>query len=393
MNRARQYARRVSSSQTRKLVFAKRLLRNAERHAESASLFGPAEAVMAAQDAIELVLWEAAKHLGAQPKAQNFMNVVLAVPSARDRHRKQLDGLNELRVGAKHFGTVPDAVEARRAVQSAWAAASDVCSTELGRDLARVFLAEALDNQYTATLLAEAEQRLDDDDAQELVVCLAGAYRLAQMQITAALGDARFVALHEENELVTRLRRDGNADAARRVAEQLAKFASRMRDAVSLLALGLAPEDLVLMESALPRVSFRGDGRIVPGPYRDHEPSAEERRTIFLAVLGLAERADRVDAAHQQAAFHTPAAKEADAFLGDPTDEQKRILLARLQPGRRYFTTGGGGGLTPKGYTHVSLFGWSAAVEENAFDLGRGGGGGAAGAQRRRPRMRRRRDS
>lgn len=361
----------MSNGPIRKLVFAKRLLRRAEALIESASLFGPAEAVMAAQDGVELVLWEAAKNLGSQPtgnKARNFMEVVDAVPTARDRHRKQLDELNKLRVSAKHDGTIPDIAEARRVIGEAWRAASDVCQSELTLDLAHVHLSELLENRYTAELLSEVEDRLDESDTWGTVVRMAGAYSLMRKQIAAALRDARFFENSEEERLVAALQKrrrdDDGTRAARKVAEQLQKFAERVQETLSLIALGLGPEDIALLQSVLPHVTAGSDGRLHAGPARDYEPTVAELRRAFLILVDLAERADRV-AVRRALPFGSSPLREADAFLGDPTDLEKRVLLSRLRPDRTYSISSGGS--SRAGYLTVRLFGWSALVEEDAF--------------------------
>lgn len=351
------------------IALARRLLLNARRRLYDADPFAASEAVIAAQDAAELLLLAIAEVKGIEMAPKEGFASVLGKLAAKEKtvavFVAGLERLNHLRVGAKHKALRPSDPAARESLEHATVAMRTLAQQLLGIDVDRVSLGDWLEHRGVASALARAEGHLDawkDADREGFLDALAEALHFARLH-AAWLVDAK-----RPPDFVEQLRRERTRDSSR-AAEQLASLVTgefaELAKSLNDLRMGIDPEDARLWAELLPNVTLSHAGKFFhvasPSIY-DARFDEQSARRLYLSVLAFAERLDgRHPPLHPDGLSVVRSARDAPARFGSG---EWATVIGHIREGQLYRS---GHGAEQEGYRKVLLFGLSAEVPADAI--------------------------
>lgn len=167
-----------------RLLGAKYIFRQGVEFSEKGRPYSAGMAVLAFQDATEMVLRVVAEHLHAPIKENIAFNQLLdaidGLGKGKLSHRSSLNQLNRARVNFKHFGLEPKPEDIKKFRGDLEGFFPNALSLFLGVEFHELSLVQLLRHRRSANWLHKAEQALVSDMLEEAARCSAVAFQLAR---------------------------------------------------------------------------------------------------------------------------------------------------------------------------------------------------------------------
>lgn len=162
----------------RRLMYSKYLLERANTLKRESNDLAAADAVLAAHDGVEMLMRVITDSIKAKPPDQfmQFWKNVTDVTASTPPHKSTMERLNNLRVGFKHLGNLPNPSVVNDLLPIVTAFCYEVCRTYLGVDLERVSLADAIPNDVARNKVKEAEAAFAAGDKEATFTALGLAF-------------------------------------------------------------------------------------------------------------------------------------------------------------------------------------------------------------------------
>lgn len=274
---------------TSRLVLSRYLYDKALSTWESGESFSMGLAVSLAQDAVESMLNELALRFEiAIPSRATFYNLVEKVRGCQRLPKplpyfKDIQALNDCRVGFKHHGNIPDEQTARRHIDHAGYFLAAVCRDMLETDWDRISLADAVQEPDIRGRIKAAEHALASDDFDGCREQCSLAHHEIEIRVARVLPRIpEFLNFHR-------------GDPQDQVIEAMLGLANALSEEVAIVSLRLNRMDVARFEALIPRPQvspFGGSVQFVDRQRRDvsHEDMRFCLRHVTQAALRYQER-------------------------------------------------------------------------------------------------------
>lgn len=186
------------------LLLCRQLFVEAERFLLQGERCSLGLAVSVTQDAIELFVRSAEKHIGmslSKDKA-GFTDVVNELSkelSARGGeplpYRSKLEDINKARISFKHYGLSPTKEDAIRLVDYGEAFLADATRNIFNVDFLSLSYVDLIANSTLRTLVTQAKVHLEESRIEDSLCCSAQVVKLAMMEMERALPSTRIFNL------------------------------------------------------------------------------------------------------------------------------------------------------------------------------------------------------
>ena len=251
----------ISEHLVDRLVCAKYIFESGADVLDRGTPYAAGVAVLAFQDAAEMVLRVIAEHLHAQIKENTAFNQILdeidKVSPGKLTHRTALNQLNKARVNFKHLALAPrdeDVVKFRRDLDGFFASATNAY---LGLDFSSLSLSSLISHRRTRNWLQRAEKAFEAEQYRGcLECCAASAHIFQSYQEHSSARDRRGIDLRVSSDSMDVLR------LARDVSNGLQDRLSDIQDQIDMIGAGISYADFRRFQDLTPRVSIYGNGRL-----------------------------------------------------------------------------------------------------------------------------------
>lgn len=286
----------ISEHLVDRLVCAKYIFESGADVLDRGTPYAAGVAVLAFQDAAEMVLRVIAEHLHAQIKDHSAFSQILdeidkAAPG-KLTHRTALLQLNKARVNFKHLALAPrdeDVVKFRRDLDGFFPTATNAY---LGLDFSSLSLSSLISHRRTRNWLQRAEKAFDAERYGECLACCAASVEVFESyQRRSSAVDRRRVNLRVQTDSrdVMLLARD--------VSNELQEQLSDIQHQVDMIGAGISYADYRRFRDLTPGVSIYGSGKLEFQSRGSSSASAEAAlfclgfsRTMILRMEGQYKR-------------------------------------------------------------------------------------------------------
>jgi len=182
----------LSPDVVKRLSYSKYLLRRAASLHREGNELATAEAVLVAHDAAEMLMRVVADFVGAKPpeKFMQFWQHVVDATGTAPPHKAAMDRLNNLRVGFKHLGNLPNPRVVGDLLPIVTAFCHEIASLYLKIDFEMVSLADLIANDEARKNVKDAELAFANGDKQTAFFALGLAYDKLHEDASKRLGVA-----------------------------------------------------------------------------------------------------------------------------------------------------------------------------------------------------------
>jgi hypothetical protein len=162
----------------KRLTYSKYLIRRAKFLQEAGNELSSAEAVLAAHDAAEMLMRVVIDHLGINPsdKFMDFWKLVKDKTGSDPPHKGAMDRLNNLRVGFKHKGNLPNSGVVADLMPSVAAFCAESAEQFLKVDYESVSLIDLIPNAEARDKVKEAEKAKAEGKIPDALLALGIAF-------------------------------------------------------------------------------------------------------------------------------------------------------------------------------------------------------------------------
>ena len=217
-------AQSLSADLLRRLTFSKYLLRRADSLHREGNELATAEAILVAHDAAEMLMRVVADAVKAKPpeKFMQFWQNIEDQTGKPPPHKAAMERLNNLRVGFKHLGNLPNPTTVGDLLPIVTTFCYETAGRYLNLDFETISMADLIPNEEARQKVKEAETAFAKGDLENALLSLGVAYDKLYQQ-----ADNKFAFLHVKT-------RD---DFLQHFTQGLALLARR----VNLLSVGVNP--------------------------------------------------------------------------------------------------------------------------------------------------------
>lgn len=177
----------------KRITYSKYLFSKASSLQRDSNELASAQAVLVAHDATEMLMRVVLDFIGAKP-LDKFMQFWKNVPDVSGctmpPHKAALDRFNNLRVGFKHLGNLPNPTVVDELFPVVTAFCHEIASLYLRIDLEAVSLADLIQNEAARRRVREAEQSFASGDKQNAFLALGLAFDELHKDAHKKLGPA-----------------------------------------------------------------------------------------------------------------------------------------------------------------------------------------------------------
>ncbi|MDR3678118.1 MAG: hypothetical protein P4N24_21735 [Acidobacteriota bacterium] len=168
----------MTPDKLKRLTYSKYLFRRAKYFQQLGNELSSAEAVLAAHDAAEMLMRVITDHLGASPadKIMDFWKLVKDKTGSEPPHKGAMDRLNNLRVGFKHKGNLPNSSVVADLMPSVAAFCAESAEQYLGVDYESVSLIDLIPNAEARDKVKEAEKAKAESNIPNALLALGIAF-------------------------------------------------------------------------------------------------------------------------------------------------------------------------------------------------------------------------
>lgn len=282
----------------RRLTYSKYLLSRAILLQRQGNELAAAEAVLVAHDAAEMLMRVAIDSLGAKPpdKFMQFWQAATDATGTIPPHRTALSRLNNLRVGFKHMGNLPNPAVVADLLPVVTAFCHEIASLYLKTDLEAVSMADLIPNEEARKKVKEAEQSFASGRAEDAFLALGVAYDKLHAEATKNPGLAILQRYWDRWDSGSPWRGDAERFAKALHLGKMAREVQRLIDITNILVLGLQPHRLRRFNRLTPARQYTMSGQaqaIWPPPgSRTLDAEAFEFCRSFVIDFGLRLAAD-----------------------------------------------------------------------------------------------------
>lgn len=273
----------------KRLTYSKYLFERAVGLQGNASDVSSAQAVLTLHDAAEMLMRVVTDHLGIAPSFSfmDFWSRVTEKGHPTPPHKGALDRLNQLRVGFKHKGNLPNP----KVVADLLPQVGDFCVETvqkcLSLDFDTISLADLIPNEEAKSRVKEAEQAFADGDIPTAVLSLGSAFDALYSQAQKQSQDA----LIEKDMTVRFYSEARNASLDKELGvRDLRRQLNAVTDTLNILLLGIEPKNLRRFSTLTPNRWETADRKLHYGWRRSpSELDAESYRFClgFVIDFGL----------------------------------------------------------------------------------------------------------
>ena len=162
----------------KRLVYSKYLFNRARLLQQQGNELASAEAVLTAHDSVEILMRVVTDYLDTNPAREfmKFWNVIKEKKGTEPPHKNAMGRLNNLRVGYKHMGNLPNPSVVTDLMPSVAAFCADVTAQYLGHDYATVSLADLVQNAAAREKVKEAEVAKRAGNIKDAILALRMAF-------------------------------------------------------------------------------------------------------------------------------------------------------------------------------------------------------------------------
>ncbi len=168
----------MTPDKVKRLTYSKYLFRRAKSFQQIGNELSSAEAVLAAHDAAEMLMQVICDHLGIN-SSDNFMKfweIVRAKTDSEPPHKSAMDRLNNLRVGFKHKGNLPNSSVVADLIPSVAAFCAESTEQYLKVDYESVSLIDLIPYAAVRDKVKEAEKARADGNIPNALFALGIAF-------------------------------------------------------------------------------------------------------------------------------------------------------------------------------------------------------------------------
>lgn len=244
-----------------RLVCAKYIFESGVETLERSAPYASGLAVLAFQDAVELVLRAIAEHVHAQLKENSPFNQILdeieKCHPGKLTHRSALNQLNKARVNFKHLGLAPRDEDTRKFRRDLEGFFPNVVKTFLDLDFSNLSLSSIIIHCRTRNWVKRAEACLIAGEYEACIGGCAVAVEVFQKNLQRGDEDIYGRRLH----LRTHVQSLELARAVSEVVEDVQEQLDAIHHQLSLVGSGISYNDYKQFDDLTPGVMLTGDGR------------------------------------------------------------------------------------------------------------------------------------
>ena len=230
----------------KRITYSKYLLRRATSLQREGNELATAEALLFAHDAAEMLMRVVTDYLGASP-AKEFMhfwnNVAERTKSAEPPHRGAMDRLNNLRIGFKHKGNLPNRTVVDDLLPIVTSFCLDIAALYLKLDYETISLADLITNDEAQKEVKKAEEAFAKGDAEATFLALGVAYDKLREEARQARGSL-LPQGHWDRWIPPFTGKARQVNTQSNSVDKLAKDLQRLIDITDSLAMGIQPQKL-----------------------------------------------------------------------------------------------------------------------------------------------------
>lgn len=254
----------LSPDLVKRLSYSKYLLRRAVSLQREGNELATAEAVLVGHDAAEMLMRVVTDFLGAKPPDQfmRFWQSVTDATGTPPPHKTAMDRLNNLRVGFKHLGNLPNRAAVGDLVPVVTAFCHEIVSLYLKTDFETVSLADLIPNEEARKKAKEAEQSFASGDKQNAFFALGLAYDKLHKDAREKMGLAIEQGHWDRWDRSFRWSGDAEKFAKALHLDQMAKEMQRLIDITNLLVSGIRPQEFRRFSSLTPLRQYTMSGSV-----------------------------------------------------------------------------------------------------------------------------------
>ena len=220
---------------------------------------------MFAHDAAEMLMRVVTDYLGASP-AKEFMhfwnNVAERTKSAEPPHRGAMDRLNNLRIGFKHKGNLPNRTVVDDLLPIVTSFCLDIAALYLKLDYETISLADLITNDEAQKEVKKAEEAFAKGDAEATFLALGVAYDKLREEARQTRGSLLPQGHWDRWDSSFHWKGEASKYAKALQIDKLAKDLQRLIDITDSLAMGIQPQKLRKFESLTPLRSYSASGQM-----------------------------------------------------------------------------------------------------------------------------------
>ncbi len=264
----------ISEQLVDRLVCAKYIFESGVDALDRGDQYAAGIAVLAFQDAAEMVLRVVAEHLHAQVKENSAFNQILdeieKVAPGKLTHRTALNQINKARVNFKHLALAPrdeDIVKFRRDLDRFFAVTTNAY---LGLDFSSLSLSSLISHKRTRNWIKRAERAFEDERYKECIdFCSLGVHIFQKYKERSSEDIHRSPSFHFSGGSMEL------AQLARYIESEFQERLSDIQHQIDLIGAGISYADYQRFEDLAPSVYLTGDGKPHFSSRSDQSASAD----------------------------------------------------------------------------------------------------------------------
>lgn len=249
----------------KRLSYSKYLLGRAKSLQQAGNELSSAEAALAAHDSAEMLMRVITDNLGASPAREfmDFWKIVKEKMGVEPPHKGAMDRLNNLRVGFKHKGNLPNPSVVGDLMPSVAAFCKEITEQYLGLDYETVSLTDLIHNREAHEKVKEGEKAAAEGNFPGAMLALGIAFdRLDdEAHKKHSLGLIQQSYWDRLDHVHVGERYDPEL-AATLSLDKLRKSVQQVIDRVNMLILGIEPERLRRFSDATPVRNYAASGNM-----------------------------------------------------------------------------------------------------------------------------------
>jgi hypothetical protein len=249
----------------KRITYSKYLLRRATFLQREGNELATAEALLFAHDGAEMLMRVVTDFLGASPPKEfmNFWNnAAEKTKSAEPPHRGTMDRLNNLRIGFKHKGNLPNRTVVDGLLPIVTSFCLDIATLYLKIDYEKISLADLIPNDEARKELKKAEEAFEKGDAQTSFLAFGVAYDKLREEARSTFGPVMSQGHWDRWDSSFHWSGDVAKYAKALQIDKIAKDLQRLIDITDSLAMGIQPQQVRKFESLTPHRSYAASGEM-----------------------------------------------------------------------------------------------------------------------------------
>jgi len=248
----------------RRVTYSKYLLRRATALQREGNELATAEAVLVAHDGAEMLMRVVADSVGAKPadRFMQFWQNVMEKTSIQPPHKASMDRFNDLRVGFKHKGNLPNRSVADDLLQLVTVFCHEIASVYLKMDYETVSLADLIPNGPAREEVKKAEVAFTNGDTEKAFLGLGVAYDKLYEEAQKTRGLAVLQGHRDRWDQPFLWSGEAERYAKALHIDKMAKELQRLIDITNSLVMRIQPQDLRRFNWLTPNRRYHNSGEV-----------------------------------------------------------------------------------------------------------------------------------